>query len=116
MRFAMFAGAYEVGSLPSQPQVAHCHGFHVRRELRGKGYGHTLKAHQNRTLRQLGYDFAVCTVCASNTAQKRILATGGWRELAHFVSSKTGERVELWGHAVDTCGGLDFPPARNGEE
>jgi len=97
MRFGTFAGAYEIDSIPSQPQAAHCHGFHVRQGLRGHGYGHALKAHQNRALRSLGYDFAICTVAGDNLAQKRILVTGGWRMLADFISSKTGAPVELWG-------------------
>ena len=100
MRFATPVGAYEIDSVPSQPQVAHCHGFFVRHELRGGGLAHTLKAEQNASLVQLGYDFATCTVCASNAAQKKVLARAGWRSLASFVSSKTGEQVELWGRAV----------------
>jgi len=36
MRFSTPAGAYEIDSVPSQPQVAHCHGFFVRHELRGR--------------------------------------------------------------------------------
>jgi hypothetical protein len=96
MRFATPVGAYEIDSAPSQPQVAHCHGFFVHRHLRGKGMAHRLKTQQMGTLLRLGYDFATCTVCASNAAQKKVLARAGWRSLASFVSSKTGEPVELW--------------------
>lgn len=108
MRFAITEGAYEIDSLPSQPQVAHCHGFFVHRELRGQGYAHKLKRHQLITLRHLGYDYATCTVCASNTAQKKVLERAGWSKLIGFTSSKTGEQVELWG--VDcSVGGPRFP-------
>ena len=100
MRFATPVGAYEIESVPSQPQVAHCHGFFVHRHLRGNGMAHRLKTQQMGTLSRLGYDFATCTVCASNAAQKKVLARAGWRSLASFVSSKTGEQVELWGCAV----------------
>ena len=100
MRFATPVGAYEIDSVPSQPQVAHCHGFFVHNDRRGRGLAHDLKTHQNLMLSRLGYDFATCTVCASNAAQKKVLARAGWRSLASFVSSKTGEPVELWGFAV----------------
>ena len=100
MRFATPVGAYEIESVPSQPQVAHCHGVFVHRHLRGHGMAHRLKTQQMGTLSRLGYDFATCTVCASNAAQKKVLARAGWRSLASFVSSKTGEQVELWGCAV----------------
>ena len=100
MRFALTEGAYEIDSLPSQPQVAHCHGFFVYHELRGMGHAHTLKQHQWKTLRDLGYDYATCTVCSSNAAQKRVLERSGWSKLAEFTSSKTGEPVEMWGCAL----------------
>lgn len=100
MRFATNSGAYEIDSVPSQPQVAHCHAFFVPRDLRGQGHAHALKTHQNTMLAALGYDFATCTVCSSNVAQKRVLTRAGWARLASFFSSKTGEEVELWGLAV----------------
>lgn len=34
MRFATQYGAYEIESVPSQPQVAICHGFFVHHEIR----------------------------------------------------------------------------------
>ena len=71
MRFSTPAGAYEIESVPSQPQMAHCHGFFVSTDHRGNGCAHDLKDNQNRMLAALGYDFATCTVCGSNTAQKR---------------------------------------------
>lgn len=100
MRFATAFGSYEIDSLPSQPQVAHCHAFFVPKDLRGQGFAHVMKIHQKATLASLGYDFATCTVCSSNAAQKKVLARAGWRSLASFVSSKTGEPVELWGANV----------------
>lgn len=100
MRYSTPAGAYEIDSVPSQPQVANCHGFFVQRELRGHGLAHKLKSHQNMMLAALGYDFATCTVCAGNAAQKTVLTRAGWARLAAFVSSKTGDHVELWGWRV----------------
>lgn len=100
MRFATPAGAYEIDSVPSQPQVAHCHAFFVPKDLRGQGHAHALKTHQNMMLAALGYDFATCTVCASNVAQQRVLARAGWVRLASFTSSKSGDEIELWGWAV----------------
>ena len=100
MRFSTHAGAYEIESVPSQPQMAHCHGFFVSTDHRGNGCAHDLKDNQNRMLAALGYDFATCTVCGSNTAQKKVLARAGWERLASFVSSKTDEVVELWGWHV----------------
>ena len=108
MRFSTHAGAYEIESVPSQPQMAHCHGFFVPTHLRGQGNAHALKENQNRMLAALGYDFAICTVCGSNTAQKKVLSRAGWEMLTAFDSSKTGEEVELWGWRVKKQEGLSL--------
>jgi len=112
MRFASSFGAYEIDSLPSQPQVAHCHGLFVHVEQRGKGLAHALKRHQANMLFELGYDYATCTVCSTNTAQKQVLQTAGWRMLSSFRSRKTGEAVELWGWTVQRV--EDRPPTPSG--
>lgn len=100
MRFSTAAGAYEIDSLPSQPQVANCHGFFIHYEMRGMGHAHQLKRHQMFSLKTLGYDFATCTVCSNNTAQKQVLERAGWSRLGGFTSSKTGDPVDLWGVAI----------------
>lgn len=100
MRVSTPQGCYEIESMPSQPQLAICHGFFVPVHLRGKGLANKLKQIQAQTLAHLGYDYATCTVCSSNSAQKQVLHNAGWRMLASFRSSKTGEPVELWGWTV----------------
>lgn len=102
MRYSTPAGAYEIDSVPSQPQVAHCHGFFVHHEFRGKGLAHDLKTHQCLMLAKLGYNFATCTVCSSNLAQKRVLTRAGWSRIAAFGSTKSGSDVEVWGWVVRT--------------
>lgn len=97
MRFATLFGAYEIDSVPGQPQVAHCHGFFVSADLRGRGFAHQLKTDQNITLLALKYDYAMCTVCSNNIAQKRVLEGAGWSRTGEFMSSKSGAAVEVWG-------------------
>lgn len=100
MRVSTPQGCYEIESIPSQQQCAICHGFFVPVPLRGKGLSNKLKQHQAQTIANLGYDYATCTVSSSNLAQKHVLQNAGWRMLASFRSSKTGEPVELWGWTV----------------
>jgi L-amino acid N-acyltransferase YncA len=100
MRFDTPFGAHEIESMPSQPQVAICHGFFVPQAYRGKGRAHDLKRHQIDTLTALWYDFAICTVAASNEAQRSVLEKAGWAKLAEFENSKTGEMTELWGYEL----------------
>lgn len=96
-RYATAYGAYEIDSLPSQVQVAICHGFFVSPEHRGTGKAAVQKAEQNAQLEALGYDFAICTVVASNVRQKRTLEREGWKRLASFFSRRQDCEVELWG-------------------
>lgn len=96
-RFATKFGAFEIDSLPSQCQVAVCHGFYVKPEYRGKGLSHDLKMYQSTCVEDLGYDYAVCTVAKANAAQKAVLAKAGWRSLAMFFSKRQNEHIEIWG-------------------
>lgn len=99
-RFATTYGAFEIESLPSQPQVAVCHAFFVRQDMRGKGYGHNLKAYQAKALESLNYDYAICTCKGENAAQQKVLADAGWKHLDTFINSNTGGAVQVWGKAV----------------
>lgn len=97
MRYHHSAGAYEITTLPGQPQVAICHSFFVRHGQRGHGKGHEIKAQQRHTLQALHYDYALCSVSANNHAQKAILTQGGWTKLAEFHNHRQAETTELWG-------------------
>ena len=97
-RFATKDGAFEIDSLPSQCQVGICHGFYVNPDKRGQGAAHGLKQYQNDCITGLGYNYAICTVVATNMAQKRVLARHGWLKLTDFYSERQDEDVEIWGH------------------
>lgn len=99
-RYATPYGSYEIDSVPGQPQIAHCHSLFVKREARGKGQGHALKRHQMQNLHGLGYDYATCTIDASNERQRAILEKAGWSLLQNITNSRTGGITQLWGWAV----------------
>lgn len=99
-RYSTPHGAYEIDSVPGQPQIAHCHSLLVRREHRGQGHGHSLKAHQMQMLRELGYDMATCTIDASNERQRAVLERAGWVLLQNIPNSRTGGVTQLWGWVV----------------
>ncbi len=73
-RYAHPEGAYEIDTIPAQPQIAHCQGFFVLADLRGKGNGHVLKRHQMARLASKHYDYATATVDAGNDAHKELRA------------------------------------------
>jgi len=93
-------GAYIIEPMPSQPQMALCHGFFVKHDMRGAGRGHELKAAQNAQLDADGYDYAICTVDKSNEFQQRVLQKAGWERLAAFPNTKTGGTTLIYGWAT----------------
>lgn len=99
-RYANPFGAFEIDSVPGQPQLAHCHSLFVRPEHRGKGHGLKLKLEQMQVLSGLGYDMGTCTVDAANTRQRSILKSAGWSLLSEFTNRKTGSTTQLWGWVV----------------
>lgn len=99
-RFSYPEGCFHIEPTPSQPQIAHCHGFFVMHDKRGKGLAHRLKEKQMDELRDLGYDYATCTVSSENEAQKRVLIRANWQCLDFFNNSKTGGVTEFWGCTI----------------
>lgn len=100
-RYASDFGAFEISPIPGQPQMAHCHGFFVVPEGRGKGIGTQQKLAQMKVIDDELFDFATCTVDAGNAAQKRVLEKTGWHRLFVFANRRTGGLTELWGWAVN---------------
>lgn len=93
-------GAFEVDSLPSQPQIGVCHAFFVRHDRRGEGLAHTLKTVQANVLAHDQYDYGLCTCDGANVAQQRVLSAAGWRMLDAFSNSKTGGVTQIWGRPI----------------
>lgn len=104
-RFAFKEGCFHIDPMPGQPQIAHCHGFFVFENMRGKGNGHVLKSRQMELLKQDKFDFATCTVAKENLAQQSILAKAGWHGMESFDNSNTGGSTQLWGWRVNQSEG-----------
>lgn len=100
MRFGDDRGSYEIENLPGSPQVAvSIHSF-IFKEKRGKGYGKAMHLERLAKLKELGYDYVLCTVRDDNKAEIHILETNGWRYLDMFYSSATGNLVQLFARDV----------------
>jgi L-amino acid N-acyltransferase YncA len=79
------------------PAMVISHGTIVPVDKRGKGHG--TRAHRERLeeMRNMGYNYAICTVAASNEAQVKILESHGWLCIAGFPNNHTGNDVRLYG-------------------
>lgn len=99
-RYATTYGAFEIDSMPSQPQIGLCHGFFVDVDKRGQGLAHNLKQVQFDVLALSQYDYGMCTCDAANSAQQAVLKRAGWYVLDTFTNSKTGGHTQIWGRAI----------------
>lgn len=96
MRFATKEGFYSICPMPNQPSIALCYDFTIYPQFRGQRAAHTLKAHQMKNLKLLGYTTAFCTTQASNKAQIQVLMKANWTILSSFQDQRTGEQGVLW--------------------
>ena len=99
-RHATPYGAFEIASMPSQPQIGICHGFFVDVSKRGQGLAHNLKQTQFDALDSGMYDYGMCTCDAANAAQQAVLKRAGWHLLDEFSNRKTGGHTQIWGSPV----------------
>ncbi len=99
-RHATRFGAYHLDPMPSQPQIAICHGLFVSEDERGHGLGHQLKKEQEAQLKKDLFDYALCTCDGGNAAQQAVLEKAGWNKVDTFHNSKTGGQTQVWGRRV----------------
>lgn len=95
-------GHYELTSLPGCNQIVISHHAFINPEFRGKGLGHKTHAKRLDIIRNLGYDYALCTTAASNVPQRKILEAAGWKQLDQFKNSETNNEVIIWGKTIKT--------------
>lgn len=94
-------GAYSLDNLPGCTQVCVSHDLFFMTKHRGKGNGKRCHSDRLDAIKELGYDYALCTVDSSNAAQVRILVAAGWQRLDSFKSSKTGHHVCIYGKRIE---------------
>lgn len=107
-RHATPYGAFHIEPVPSQPQIAICHGLFVSEGMRGQGLGHMLKAAQEAQLKRDLYDYAICTCDGANAKQQAVLERAGWRKIDTFNNTKTGAETQVWGRRV-----CEISPCKN---
>lgn len=106
MRFANEYGACEITTLPGSPQVAVSHAVFIHPAHRGTGKGSLNHVLRLKRLKEMGYNYVICTVNAANGVERHILKENGWTELSNFQSSQTNHTVCLYGRELtqDTKG------------
>ena len=94
-------GFYEINSFPGCPQIAISNHAFINPKYRNKGYGKIFHAKRLREIKELGFDYILCSVKANNVFQKKILRRFGWSRFSVFPNKETGNFVELWGRSTE---------------
>lgn len=86
---------------PGCGQIVVSHNVFLPPEYRGQGHGG--KAHKERlnVMHNLGYDYALATVISTNERERAILVSNGWRIIADFNSSRSGEFILIYGRRIE---------------
>lgn len=100
MRFANEFGVCEITTLPGSPQVAVSHGVFIYGEFRGTGKGTINHILRLKRLKNMGYNYVICTVRDGNAPQEHTMESHGWTKLAGFKSSATDHNVSIYGKEI----------------
>jgi predicted acetyltransferase len=100
VRFHEGVQYYELTNLPGCSQVVVSHDLFIRPSERRKGKSHAAMQKRLAHMRELGYNYVICTVNAANEAEIKALGGSGWKLLDMFFSSKTEHTVQLWGKVL----------------
>lgn len=100
MRVSTAVSVYELDNLPGSSQVCVSHSMFVKPEHRGQGLADQEHKDRLAAIKDLGYDYAICTVDKSNAAQVHLLEKNGWTNLDFFWSQKTGHSVGIYGRWI----------------
>ena len=93
-------GFYEINSFPGCPQIAVSNHAFINPKHRNRGFGKVFHAQRLVQIKELGFDYTLCTVKQDNVFQKKILTRFGWKYLDDFRNTETGNVVEVWGKAT----------------
>lgn len=90
----------EISTLPGNSNVAVSHAVFVPASMRGKGLGTKAQEKRLELMKNLGYDYVLCTVRQDNSAQIHVLLKFGWRELSSFASSRSEGLILIFGRTL----------------
>lgn len=96
-------GFFELNPFPGCNQIVVSNHSWIPPEQRGQGKGTVIHKERLQKIRLLGYDYAICTVKATNEAQINILNRNGWKCLDEFLNRETGNVVLIFGRKMQEC-------------
>lgn len=100
MRFSTGHGFYELNPFPGCNQIVVSNHSFIEKDKRGQGLGTSDHKHRLMHIKEVGYDYAICTVREDNLPQLKILARFGWKQLDKFFNKETEHTVLIFGKAI----------------
>ena len=100
MRFANAQGFYELNPFPGCNQIVVSNHSFVHPDKRGGGVGTKEHTYRLMHIKELGYDYAICTVRENNIKQIKILQRHDWKQLDKFFNKETEHTVLIFGKVI----------------
>jgi RimJ/RimL family protein N-acetyltransferase len=94
-------GFYELNPFPGCNQIVVSNHAFIPKEHRGKGLGSMAHKHRLEHIKQLGYDYVMCTVHENNEPQIKILENNGWTYLDFFLNKETSKLLRIYGKRIN---------------
>lgn len=101
MRYGDYCHSYQLDDLPGCSQVVVSHSMFIIPAYRNQGYSYKCGFDRLRMMRDLHYDYAICTVDSSNEAEIKALNVMQFSPIGMFDSRKTGHLVRIYGKSLN---------------
>ena len=99
-RYSNKFGFYELMPFPGCNQLVVSNHAFILPEYRKLGFGQAQHKERLEKIKELKYNYVVCTVRADNGAEIHILEKHGWKLLDSFFNEETNMMVHIYGRSV----------------
>ena len=100
MRYGTKVGFFELNPFPGCNQIVVSNHSFIRKNLRGNGLGSTEHGNRLSLIKELGYNYSLCTVKDCNVPQIKILEKFGWKLLDTFFNEETESKIRIYGKNI----------------
>ena len=101
MRYGDPFGHYEINPFPGNSQICVFNHAFVDPEFRGQGHGLRLLRQRLSKAKDLGYDYAICTVVDTNHPQLALMKRVGFQKLDSFLNRVSRNGIYLYGIKIE---------------
>jgi RimJ/RimL family protein N-acetyltransferase len=93
-------GFYELNRFPGNSQIVVSNHTFLNKEERGKGLCKILMQTKKNHAKELGFDYMISTIAASNEPMIKAALKNGYKELDRFYNHETEREIIIFGMSL----------------